>query len=1036
MAHVGAPLDSSWVAAIHGSSDDFAPLGTGLVIDDTRVLTCSHVVSDRAIGDDIWVAFPKADPPTMERRRIYRQVRAEPLSVVDVTVLHLKEPVPVGVRPPRLRCPKPEALRDERWWAFGFSGSDPFGNSADGAVGESLGYGWVRLGSPSRHLVEGGFSGGGLWCPRYDAVVGLVGQANDRGDGRALTFDWLDGRLPAEKIRGLAGWWAGDAGEVALAAWGWRLADDPEARHHWCPRARGVAVDSERGFRFRGRRRALEEVVAWLGRPRPDRRVLVITGSPGTGKSAVLGRIVTTADPDFRRLLPPDDDGVKAPVGSVACAVHARGKTALEVALEIARTASAQLPLQLEDSVHFVRAALEQREASRFNVVIDALDEAAPDEARLIVEKIALPLVETCADIGVQVVVGSRRHDGAGHLLPPLGAVAATIDLDRAEYFALDELAAYTLASLQLAGDEREDNPYTPGWVAEPVARRIAELADRNFLVAGLVAHHHGLHDTEAVRPDDLVFTSSVESLLARLVERVPLLGRLPHELTLGALAFAEAPGLSACLWAIVIEALSGTTLTDEEVMAFARSSAANFLVEHSEGPDGPTFQLCHQALNEALLARRSTTHKPAADQAAITRALLAYGRSVGWGAAPAYLLRSLPAHAGHAGLVDELLADDGYLLRADLLRLLPAAHEATSTLGRRRTRLFLLTPEAVPADPPGRAALLSITNALESLDSEIGPVRYQPYRGRWAATRPRTEVVTLEGHTGAVSSVCGLEVGGRAMLASGGDDATIRLWDPASGQVVVTLEGHTGAVSSVCGLEVGGRAMLASGGDDATIRLWDPASGQVVATVPVRHRAFSVAAVKGGPALGLSAGVLVLDIPAPSHQAAQELDQEADRALDLFISYTGPDRAWAEWIAWELEEAGHTVALEAWDFRPGPDFVAKMGRALARAARVLAVLSPAYVSSALAMAEWRAAFAADPEGRGQRLVPVRVADFQPGLHTTRTYIDLVGTDERSARVALLAGVQHGRAKPSVTPPFPARPGVSAARFPTDQARD
>jgi hypothetical protein len=32
----------------------------------------------------------------------------------------------------------------------------------------------------------------------------------------------------------------------------------------------------------------------------------------------------------------------------------------------------------------------------------------------------------------------------------------------------------------------------------------------------------------------------------------------------------------------------------------------------------------------------------------------------------------------------------------------------------------------------------------------------------------------------------------------------------------------------------------------------------------------------------------------------------------DFFISYTGVDRAWAEWIAWQLEAAGYTVVLQA----------------------------------------------------------------------------------------------------------------------------
>ena len=217
MEHGDAPLDSSWVASVHRRRGDYEPLGAAVVIDESRVLTCSHVVAGQA---ELWVAFPKADPPSIEYRRVLRDVQAEPRAVGDVCVLHLDEPVPKGVRPARLRAPSPDALRDRRWWAFGFAGADPFGNSAEGVVGEALGHGRIRLDSDSRYLVERGFSGGGLWCGSYGAVVGVVGQANERGDGRALTFDWLDARLPTEKIRLLSAWAAIDAGEVGLAAWG------------------------------------------------------------------------------------------------------------------------------------------------------------------------------------------------------------------------------------------------------------------------------------------------------------------------------------------------------------------------------------------------------------------------------------------------------------------------------------------------------------------------------------------------------------------------------------------------------------------------------------------------------------------------------------------------------------------------------------------------------------------------------------------------------------------------------------------------
>ena len=140
----------------------------------------------------------------------------------------------------------------------------------------------------------------------------------------------------------------------------------------------------------------------------------------------------------------------------------------------------------------------------------------------------------------------------------------------------------------------------------------------------------------------------------------------------------------------------------------------------------------------------------------------------------------------------------------------------------------------------------------------------------------------------------------------------------------------------------------------------------------------------------------------------------------DFFVSYTGADVAWAEWLAWELEAAGYRVLIQAWDFGAGSDFVTEMRRATARAERTLAVLSPAYVASGFAIAEWNAAFAADPTGEGRKLVPVRVVDFVPdGLDATRVYIDLVGLGEIAARQRLLAAVRTGRAKPATPPPFP-----------------
>jgi TIR domain len=50
--------------------------------------------------------------------------------------------------------------------------------------------------------------------------------------------------------------------------------------------------------------------------------------------------------------------------------------------------------------------------------------------------------------------------------------------------------------------------------------------------------------------------------------------------------------------------------------------------------------------------------------------------------------------------------------------------------------------------------------------------------------------------------------------------------------------------------------------------------------------------------------------------------------ARDFFISYTSVKRPWAEWIAVQLEAAGYTTVLQAWDVRPGSDFLHQMQQA------------------------------------------------------------------------------------------------------------
>jgi hypothetical protein len=130
----------------------------------------------------------------------------------------------------------------------------------------------------------------------------------------------------------------------------------------------------------------------------------------------------------------------------------------------------------------------------------------------------------------------------------------------------------------------------------------------------------------------------------------------------------------------------------------------------------------------------------------------------------------------------------------------------------------------------------------------------------------------------------------------------------------------------------------------------------------------------------------------------------------DFFISYAGQDQAWAEWIAWQLENVGLTAILQAWDFQPGENFIERMNQALKATDRTIILLSPWYLASRFGETEWNIAFSKDPTGERGKLIPVRVAATDvPRLLRASTYIDLVGKDQTEAENAILDGISVGR---------------------------
>ena len=86
----------------------------------------------------------------------------------------------------------------------------------------------------------------------------------------------------------------------------------------------------------------------------------------------------------------------------------------------------------------------------------------------------------------------------------------------------------------------------------------------------------------------------------------------------------------------------------------------------------------------------------------------------------------------------------------------------------------------------------------------------------------------------------------------------------------------------------------------------------------------------------------------------------------DFFVSFNSADRAWADWIAWTLEEAGYQVVYQPWDFRAGGNFVLEMQKASSETRKTVVVLSDNYLQADYTQPEWAAAFVQDPRGESR----------------------------------------------------------------------
>jgi hypothetical protein len=145
--------------------------------------------------------------------------------------------------------------------------------------------------------------------------------------------------------------------------------------------------------------------------------------------------------------------------------------------------------------------------------------------------------------------------------------------------------------------------------------------------------------------------------------------------------------------------------------------------------------------------------------------------------------------------------------------------------------------------------------------------------------------IQVLKGHTANIFNATYSPDG--KLLASGGKDHKIRLWNPTTGVEVRILEGHTGDIYRVLFSPDG--KLLASAAGDRTVRLWDPATGQLLKVLNGSGVMYNLAFHPEGKILASSAGDGMIHVwEVPSGKAIQAFKAHADRCLGLAYSPDG----------------------------------------------------------------------------------------------------------------------------------------------------
>jgi WD40 repeat protein len=735
-------------------------------------------------------------------------------------------------------------------------------------------------------------SRGGVQIPEYDATSGV---------GRFFPNPRHRRRIP----------------DVGVAEKRRRSALLPSAvAEHFMLKFRGIDTIDDRGWFFTGREQLLGRLARWLGGT--ESGLLVITGPPGCGKSALLGRLAVLSVPQYRAEVKRAGglDGVRAetlpPKNSLDAGVHAKNLSLADCISELADALHLPGPRTgWRSAADFVRQVASLRRP--LTLLLDALDEAQSADIYALAVDLLRPLAELP---GLKILVGTRPDRASrevaagvpshGSLLNALGVTEQeVIRLDRDADTVSDIVAYVQRRLLNTAGSPYRDKPAAAAAAATLIARR----SDRIFLIARLMAHelvqrkdipdltYGGQEQDQILRMVEGSLAAAFTADLARYGQDEP---RVRAMLT--PLAFAEGSGLpSRDVWLAMAGALTtGRSPLNEADLSWLVSHAGAYLIE--SGEDGQTvYRLYHQAFADYL--RRDVPLSARAIQVRITGALTAGVPDVqglSWNLANPYTLRHLATHAVAAGRLGNLVADSRYLIYADPQNLQRAL--AMADRDHPLVRLYLRCVDGRFGVTMGDRAAIMQGVALRDEPEAVPLLRTDfelSWRGLWSAGLRAAFHRSLPSHASPVTAVAfGRSGTGTATLvATAAGDGVVRLWNAATGERWNRFDSGSGTVFAITFFSQGTHQLLATGGQDGSVRFWDIDEGQQVRSL----------AAHSGPvfALALTAtanGVLLAS--AGEDGVIQLWDTVTGQARGRLVGHHSPVRA----LAFKAEPHGATL--------------------------------------------------------------------------------------------------------------------------------